>query len=758
MFQIQYHLVYLSSILFGNEITVADSVYILATQNFTKSVVHAIYENFPASKGDVYMGSLCNAANHNVSTNEKITEHSPLILVSDDESKHIVCENENLQKYLMIYVYGRKDLSGVVHLKKGDKIDYKFELNKYDFNHVDKVFTIFKKLSETLPIRYSGFKKIFVESHKIPSYWSRLILGREINTKNKKVSTKSNFISYLNSFLLCGGLLIIIIIIIILICTMKKKQKKKRMKLNEMINKLKDANTIDLPQNKEIMDPNDIRGYFFNVSNQVAKLIDSHIAKVEVSNVVPEVKNISSMMLLEPYIGNHKVNELFDEIFKDMMPSITSPHHSKNYSLKPGTNVSDVVSSIFISYISLIGLDRIPKQTLKTLEQGVFNWFGRAIGLPDEFLFHKQTFTTTVFDPLFTSSGGGLILSNNVLAIIHVFFAARNMKLKSIFPNSDNSNHFDIKLDLQKRFIVYMNEDQLENYESLCNSLYLHCRAIPFSEKFELCQDCLTKQIEEDIKDDYIPFLVISSFAASTLCCYDNLEEISQVCDKFNLWLHVDASYGGFSLINEKIRKYATGLHNANSILICPDRFMVCSPEISVLFTRNFNFLYRSVFTKEIQCPEDEWLINGEDVKKFLPLKLWFVFKIYGLETLRERITKLMQDTNTLKELIKKDDRLELYNFLSLGVVTFKVKALTETESSQKTSQLAKFINTTRQLLVTEFCINKEIKLIQLSVIHITKTSNLITNHWGDIEKIINNFFDNGSEIQPLPSHTSTLK
>uniref|UniRef100_A0A0K0F3Z9 Aromatic-L-amino-acid decarboxylase (inferred by orthology to a human protein) n=1 Tax=Strongyloides venezuelensis TaxID=75913 RepID=A0A0K0F3Z9_STRVS len=740
----------------SDNIFIRESLYLLALKNFSKEIVHAIYRNFDVTKGEVYEGSLCRAANYNILSNKTITSLTPIFLIVEKESKYVYCQEEGLKNYLIVYIYGRQNGTGIIRVEKLNKINFIFELDKYDYDHVEKALLIFKKLKYSIPLQYNGWKKISIPKKDRISFWRQLILPE--NNGKGITDNDTNTISYLKFLILISEIIIVTIITTTLISLMKGKHKRKKIELNKMISDLKKSNTLDISKNKEIIDPNDIRSYFYTIVNQVSIYIEDHINKDNNYDVTPEAKNVINFMGFEPYMGNNKINELFDELFNDIMPSISSPHHIKNFSLKPGTNISDVISSIFISYISLIGIDRIPKTILKMMEQGVYNWFGKAIGLPDIFLYDRNTFDINVTDPLFTNNGGGLIFSNNILANLHVIFGARKMKIEKMTNKHEKESNFNNKLDIQKRLIVYVNEDQLGNFESLCNSVFILCKGIPFSDKFELCQACLTKQIEEDISDGYIPFLVIASFASTTLCSYDNFNEISYVCEKFDIWFHVDASYGGFSLINSRIRKFALGIEKCNSLITCPDKFMICSPEISLLFTRNFKYIYKSVYDKEFQDPEDKWLINTEDVKKFLPLKLWFVFKIYGIEKLRERVTKLIQDTNTLKELIKKDSRLELYDFLSIGIVSFKVCGISDEDSSIKTSQLIKFINEKHQLYVTEYKVNKNIKLIQLSVIHITKTSNLIANHWGEIQNMVEEFFSSQLETPSISSPQPTQK
>jgi len=44
------------------------------------------------------------------------------------------------------------------------------------------------------------------------------------------------------------------------------------------------------------------------------------------------------------------------------------------------------------------------------------------------------------------------------------------------------------------------------------------------------------------------------------LGAFDPIEEIADLCEKYKLWMHVDAAWGGGALISQKYRKLLKGI------------------------------------------------------------------------------------------------------------------------------------------------------------------------------------------------------
>lgn len=85
----------------------------------------------------------------------------------------------------------------------------------------------------------------------------------------------------------------------------------------------------------------------------------------------------------------------------------------------------------------------------------------------------------------------------------------------------------------------------------------------------------LRSALEEDTAQGRVPFLLIATLGTTSSGAVDHLAEIVDVAKGYpNLWLHVDAAYGGVSLaipemraesyldaINEGFHSFSTNLH-----------------------------------------------------------------------------------------------------------------------------------------------------------------------------------------------------
>lgn len=70
------------------------------------------------------------------------------------------------------------------------------------------------------------------------------------------------------------------------------------------------------------------------------------------------------------------------------------------------------------------------------------------------------------------------------------------------------------------------------------------------------------------------PLYVNATAGTTVLGSYDPFEAIAAVCREFNLWLHIDASWGGPAVFSPAQRHKLAGSHLANSITVNPHKMM----------------------------------------------------------------------------------------------------------------------------------------------------------------------------------------
>lgn len=70
------------------------------------------------------------------------------------------------------------------------------------------------------------------------------------------------------------------------------------------------------------------------------------------------------------------------------------------------------------------------------------------------------------------------------------------------------------------------------------------------------------------------PLYVNATAGTTVLGSYDPFEAIAAICAEFNLWLHIDASWGGPAIFSPTQRHKLAGSHLANSLTINPHKMM----------------------------------------------------------------------------------------------------------------------------------------------------------------------------------------
>jgi glutamate/tyrosine decarboxylase-like PLP-dependent enzyme len=102
--------------------------------------------------------------------------------------------------------------------------------------------------------------------------------------------------------------------------------------------------------------------------------------------------------------------------------------------------------------------------------------------------------------------------------------------------------------------------------------------------------DKLVEEIERSRLNNQLPFCVIATSGTTVRGAFDPVKEIAHICGEQELWLHVDAAWGGSCLFSAKHRRLVEGIELADSVcwdahkmmgvsLVC-SAFLIKRPEI----------------------------------------------------------------------------------------------------------------------------------------------------------------------------------
>ncbi len=193
-------------------------------------------------------------------------------------------------------------------------------------------------------------------------------------------------------------------------------------------------------------------------------------------------------------------------------------------------------------------------------------------------------------------------------------------------------------------------------------------RKIGVGDDFRIDLDALETQIKTDIKENLQPVCVVGNAGTVNTGAIDPLEEMACICRKYNLWFHVDGTYGALSAGSDLVRNKFAGLDKADSVAVDFHKWLFVPFEAGCLMVKDRGHL-RNVyghipeyqrFNSEDSDALDYSEYSFQQSRNFKALKVWFNYKVYGANKLREAIQNSIILIGYLKTLINGSVNLKL--------------------------------------------------------------------------------------------------
>lgn len=184
----------------------------------------------------------------------------------------------------------------------------------------------------------------------------------------------------------------------------------------------------------------------------------------------------------------------------------------------------------------------------------VLDWLADMLGLPSHFKFSEST------------HGGGVIHGTASEATLVALLVARSRALSEIKKEQEadlnnNSNNIDDPSQTSIERLVGYCSDLAHSSVERAGLLGGVCiKAVQSDDDCRMRGYELRRRILEDKERGLVPFVVVATLGTTSVCTYDDLHEVGQVCREFGLWLHVDAAYAGNSFVCPENRQYMRGI------------------------------------------------------------------------------------------------------------------------------------------------------------------------------------------------------
>lgn len=203
-------------------------------------------------------------------------------------------------------------------------------------------------------------------------------------------------------------------------------------------------------------------------------------------------------------------------------------------------------------------------------------------------------------------------------------------------------------------------------------------RHIETDAEFRLRSDVLERTIQEDLTAGIKPIAVVATVGTTSSTSIDPIDEIATLCERYGIWLHVDAAYGGAAAILPSHRHVLQGCERADSLVTNPHKWLLTPIDCSLLYTRRPDDLKRafSLVAEYLQTNESD-VVNLMDYglslgRRFRALKLWMVIRAYGQEGLARILEGHIASAQWLATQIDKTSQWERLAPVPFSTVCFR--------------------------------------------------------------------------------------
>ncbi len=203
--------------------------------------------------------------------------------------------------------------------------------------------------------------------------------------------------------------------------------------------------------------------------------------------------------------------------------------------------------------------------------------------------------------------------------------------------------------------------------------------AIDTDAEFRMRVDILAAAI---VKNDNVVCVVATAGTTNT-GAIDPLDEIADLCAAHDIWLHIDAAYGGGGLMSDELRPRYRGIEKADSVVMDLHKWFFQSLDGSLLLYRDADWARNLFFessdylrASEDNSPEQYMFfhIAPELSRRFRALPFYIALRCYGLPKLGRNALHNVQCAEYLAELIRQQRDLELIVAPQLSILCFRFR------------------------------------------------------------------------------------
>ena len=191
-------------------------------------------------------------------------------------------------------------------------------------------------------------------------------------------------------------------------------------------------------------------------------------------------------------------------------------------------------------------------------------------------------------------------------------------------------------------------------------------RWIATNEAHQMDLKVLEKVIETDIAEGYQPFMVVGTAGDVSTGVVDDLAGMGVICQKYDLWFHIDGAYGVPAAVVPEHTALFAGMEQADSIALDPHKWLYSPLEAGCVLVKDPQHLLDTFSSKPVYYNFNQdaetrnyYEFGLQNSRGFRALKVWLALRQVGREGYIEMIRKDIELSKLFYDLADAHPELE---------------------------------------------------------------------------------------------------
>ncbi len=449
----------------------------------------------------------------------------------------------------------------------------------------------------------------------------------------------------------------------------------------------------------------------------------SGIREQKIWNPIPEkVKQKYNTRL--PLYGSD-IHDVYNEFLEAVYPYPNGNAHPKFWGWVEGSgDIYGAFADFMAKGMNIFG--GFGEHSAIYIEKQIIDWLKLIVGYPAE--------------------SSGILVTGSTLANIVGINVARHAKS----PFEDRKEGMNQN---SQKLLVYCSTETHNSIQRAVEILGMgsnNIRKIDILENYTIDINKLKKTVKEDKKNGSIPVCIIGTIGTVNTGAIDPIDQLAEICAEENIWLHVDGAFGAsLALLPEKKSKLR-GLELADSIGFDFHKWLHVPYEAGCVLIKDSKIHEDTYFDEAAYLKKHEkglsagptfFYLGPEMSRSARALKIWFPFKVHGLNKYADLIRQNLKQAEYLSKRIAEFQQLEIISPVTMNIVCFRYKkeGLNEEQLNELNRKIVMEIQE-RGIAIPSYTVINNKYVIRVA----------ITNHrsrLSDFDDLIDNVINLGRQI-----------